>query len=161
MLALIPGLFFLPAAALAGAVLPEILDARAVGVVSPNLTCGTLLAGANNGYTCPGEAACCSQYGYCGTGDSFCLTTGGCQSRYSNATTSCQAPRSGVTVTIDGTCGSTGAGKSGYRCPATLATCCSASGYCGNTTDHCGTGCQAGFGTCGGGTRPRTSRNLF
>ncbi|KEY64217.1 hypothetical protein S7711_03506 [Stachybotrys chartarum IBT 7711] len=29
------------------------------------------------------------------------------------------------------------------------ATCCSRAGWCGATGDHCGTGCQAGYGTCG------------
>ncbi|KAK2749016.1 putative class III aminotransferase [Colletotrichum kahawae] len=27
--------------------------------------------------------------------------------------------------------------------------CCSQYGYCGTSTDHCGTGCQSDFGTCG------------
>ena len=102
------------------------LDTRAALVPSPNKTCGVTGAGANNGYTCLGDSACCSQFGYCGTGDSFCLTSAGCQTRYSNTTTACAAPRSGVTVTQDGTCGSTGAGKVGYRCAATGNNCCSA-----------------------------------
>src|SRR5690242_4455812 len=29
--------------------------------------------------------------------------------------------------------------------------CCSQTGFCGNTVNHCGTGCQEGFGKCGGG----------
>ncbi|GJJ75897.1 hypothetical protein EMPS_08255 [Entomortierella parvispora] len=29
--------------------------------------------------------------------------------------------------------------------------CCSSNGYCGADTQYCGTGCQAGFGLCGGG----------
>ncbi|SPQ25338.1 1fc50be3-6625-400f-b787-ec6c3f5ee184 [Thermothielavioides terrestris] len=92
--------------------------------VSPNMTCGA----ANAGYTCPAEAACCSQYGYCGSTEAFCLTTAGCQARYSNGTSACYAPKPGVSVTIDGTCGTTGAGKNGYRCPAnaTVVSCCSA-----------------------------------
>ncbi|KAK0721940.1 hypothetical protein B0T26DRAFT_643888 [Lasiosphaeria miniovina] len=128
MLAIIPALLLLPAV-LAGVVpVPAAaqleLDARAV---SPNKTCGLVQAGVNLGYTCPGDFACCSQYGYCGTEDSFCLTTAGCQTRYSNGTSSCRAPRSGVTISVDGTCGTTGIGKAGYRCPTTGATCCSVS----------------------------------
>jgi len=97
-------------------------------VAPPNGTCGLLLAGANAGNTCPGETACCSSYGYCGTNDQFCLTTAGCQSRYSNSSSACHAPRSGVSITIDGTCGSVGAGKQGYRCSANATVgCCSAS----------------------------------
>lgn len=102
------------------------LDDRAAAVVSPNKTCGMTGAGLNNGYTCPDTDACCSQYGFCGTGDGFCLTSAGCQAGYSNTRTACQAPKSGTTVSVDGTCGTTGAGKAGYRCPATGATCCSA-----------------------------------
>ncbi|KAK3939039.1 carbohydrate-binding module family 18 protein [Diplogelasinospora grovesii] len=170
MLALIPALLLLPAVALAGVLhppnVPE-LETRAEGAVSPNKTCGMVLAGANQGATCPGEVACCSQYGYCGTGDVYCLTTGGCQTRYSNTSASCYAPKSGSTISIDGTCGTTGAGKAGYKCPTTGATCCSVAGYCGNTTEHCdvNNGCQTGFGTCTGTkTPPKTgtrSSNLF
>jgi hypothetical protein len=32
--------------------------------------------------------------------------------------------------------------------------CCSAQGYCGNTTDYCGDGCNPVFGRCGGGSPP-------
>jgi hypothetical protein len=117
----------LPLGALSAAVLPTIpqelatLEARAV---SPNKTCGA----SNSGYTCPSDAACCSQYGYCGATDAFCLTTAGCQTRYSNSSSACYAPKPGVSISIDGTCGSTGAGKNGYRCPgnATVTSCCSA-----------------------------------
>lgn len=95
--------------------------------VSPNMTCGLTQAGANKGYTCPSEAACCSQYGYCGSTDIFCLTTASCQTRYSNTSAACTAPRSGVTISIDGTCGATGVGKNGYRCEGgrTVVGCCS------------------------------------
>lgn len=128
MLSIIPLLLLLPAAAL-GSIIPpppppaSLIEDRAV---SPNKTCGVTGAGLNNAFTCPETDACCSQYGFCGTGDSFCLTSAGCQANYSNTRTSCTAPRSGTTVSVDGTCGTTGAGKAGYRCPATGATCCSA-----------------------------------
>ncbi|KAB5577819.1 carbohydrate-binding module family 18 protein [Coniochaeta sp. 2T2.1] len=131
MFSIIPLLLLLPAAAL-GSIIPTppaaaLIEDRAAGAVSPNKTCGLTGAGLNNGFTCPETDACCSQYGFCGTGDSFCLTSAGCQAAYSNNTrTTCQAPRSGTTVSVDGTCGATGAGKAGYRCPATGATCCSA-----------------------------------
>ncbi len=32
--------------------------------------------------------------------------------------------------------------------------CCSLNGYCGNSTDYCGEGCNPLFGKCGGGTNP-------
>ncbi|KAK3307138.1 uncharacterized protein B0T15DRAFT_166077 [Chaetomium strumarium] len=147
-------LLLLPLGSLSAA-LPELLSPRAV---SPNKTCGP----SNSGYTCPADAACCSQYGYCGSTEPFCLTTANCQARYSNSSAACYAPRPGVSISIDGTCGNTGAGKNGYRCPgnATALSCCSAAGYCGTTSDHCdtGKGCQSGFGNC---TGTRTSRDLF
>jgi hypothetical protein len=123
MLPILSVLLLLPPA-LGSIIPPAHIEGRAV---SPNKTCGITGAGLNNGYTCPGSDACCSQYGFCGTGDSFCLTSAGCQANYSNNTrTSCTAPRSGTTISVDGTCGTTGAGKAGYRCPTTGATCCSA-----------------------------------
>lgn len=45
-------------------------------------------------------------------------------------------------VSPDGGCG----GSQGYSCPTTGDTCCSQWGYCGNSVNHCGAGCQAGFG---------------
>lgn len=35
-----------------------------------------------------------------------------------------------------------------YQCPT--GQCCSQYGWCGNTTAHCGTGCQSDYGTCDG-----------
>ncbi|OIW28785.1 hypothetical protein CONLIGDRAFT_632998 [Coniochaeta ligniaria NRRL 30616] len=125
MLSIIPLLLLLPAA-LGSIIPPALVEDRAAGAVSPNKTCGITGAGLNNGYTCPETDACCSSYGFCGTGDSFCLTSAGCQTAYSTTRTTCQAPKSGTTISVDGTCGTSGAGKSGYKCPATGATCCSA-----------------------------------
>lgn len=93
--------------------------------VSPDETCGLTKAGNSKGYTCPGEKKCCSSNGYCGSTDEYCLTTVGCQTRYSNATAACVAPVAGKTISPDGTCGSTEAGKYGYVCPSTGGTCCS------------------------------------
>ncbi|KAJ9133431.1 hypothetical protein NKR23_g10744 [Pleurostoma richardsiae] len=103
--------------------IPNLLGTRAV---SPNGTCGAQAAGANNRFTCPADTPCCSSHGYCGAGDSYCLTTAGCQAAFSLSTVSCHAPQDGKTVSPDNTCGIVGDGKYGYRCPATGATCCSA-----------------------------------
>ena len=67
---------------------------------------------------------CCSQWGYCGTGDDFCGT--GCQA---------------------------GACYSGQTCGCDASLCCSQYGYCGTGDDYCGTGCQAGpcYSSGGGG----------
>ena len=37
----------------------------------------------------------------------------------------------------------------GFIGPTGLSECCSIYGWCGNSVDHCQTGCQAGFGKCG------------
>ncbi|KAH6632553.1 hypothetical protein F5144DRAFT_548498 [Chaetomium tenue] len=136
-------LLLLPLGALTAAVQP--LTPRAV---SPDNSCGA----SHSSYTCPGALPCCSQYGFCGATDAFCLTTAKCQTKFSNTTAACHAPVPGTSVSIDGTCGTEGAGKEGYRCPgnATVTSCCSAAGYCGTTADHCSaeTGCQEKYGNC-------------
>ena len=49
----------------------------------------------------------------------------------------------------DGICGGE------YTCLGSVyGDCCSLNGYCGNTTDYCGEGCNSLFGTCGGGIAP-------
>lgn len=117
-------LLTLPLTALSAALLPTPLQHLTPRAVSPDNTCGA----SNSGYTCPGAAACCSEYGFCGSTEAFCLTTAGCQARYSNSSSACHAPRSGVSISIDGTCGNEGDGENGYRCPgnATVVSCCSA-----------------------------------
>ncbi|OTA96203.1 carbohydrate-binding module family 18 protein [Hypoxylon sp. CO27-5] len=78
--------------------------------VSPDQTCGVAKAGNNKGYTCPIEIKCCGGSGYCGASDAHCLTTVGCQDKYSNATGSCTKPIDGVSISPDGTCGFAGVG---------------------------------------------------
>jgi hypothetical protein len=52
-------------------------------------------------------------------------------------------------VTTSGTCGF----AAGTRCGTTSNKCCSVAGYCGDSADHCNSGCQSLFGTCNiGGT---------
>ena len=117
---------------------------------------------------------CCSSYGYCGTTDGHCLAANGCQngckdttpskgqpakgdpapvsSRPPSSTTSGEpvlgkpttaaaAKPTGV-ATTDGSCGA----KFGNTVCGNWAqgSCCSMYGYCGNTTAHCGEGCQNG-----------------
>lgn len=63
-------------------------------------------------------------------------------------------PTTGGSVSTDGTCGVQG----GKTCTnSSFGNCCSAFGWCGSSTDHCGTGCNSSFGTCsngGGSTTP-------
>eukprot|EP00835_Amoeboradix_gromovi_P003692 NODE_254_length_12812_cov_0.286872.p3 type:complete len:460 gc:universal NODE_254_length_12812_cov_0.286872:12576-11197(-) len=63
---------------------------------------------------------CCSQWGWCGTGATYCGS--GCMVGYGDCTTA---------VSNDGTCSATLACPSGF--------CCSKYGYCGNTAEYCGT----------------------
>ncbi|KAF4968388.1 hypothetical protein FSARC_4185 [Fusarium sarcochroum] len=105
-------------------------------VISPNQRCG-----GNTGYTCQGSrfGSCCSWYGYCGSNDTHCGT--GCDADFG----SCTPPEGEIHDTTNGLCGSeVKATCSNYGSK----TCCSSYGYCGNSTAHCGTGCQGGFGEC-------------
>ncbi|OSS54028.1 hypothetical protein B5807_00423 [Epicoccum nigrum] len=125
--------------------------------------------GSTAGSTCLGSTFgnCCSQYNYCGSTTDHCGT--GCQSGFGNcggngavsskAATSTVKPATSTVktsaaptattaskVSTDGTCAGTGK----QTCAgSTFGNCCSQSGWCGSTTDYCGTGCQTGFGTCG------------
>jgi hypothetical protein len=48
-------------------------------------------------------------------------------------------------------------GTNKYKCKGSpFGDCCSSSGYCGDTTAHCQTGCQSQFGTCS--ATPTTSK---
>ncbi|KAF2712461.1 carbohydrate esterase family 4 protein [Pleomassaria siparia CBS 279.74] len=62
-------------------------------------------------------------------------------------TASAPASTANKAVSTDATCG----GTAGHTCQgSTFGNCCSAAGWCGSTSDYCGTGCQTGFGTCTG-----------
>jgi peptidoglycan/xylan/chitin deacetylase (PgdA/CDA1 family) len=111
-------------------------------ILSPDNSCG-----GSTGYTC-GAYSCCSQYGWCGTTSDYCST--GCQSAFGGCgtlpTTTVAPPPPEPTTTFpvspDNSCGL----NAGYSC---FNSCCSQYGWCGSSTDHCGTGCQRGFGQCG------------
>lgn len=76
------------------------------------------------------QGSCCSAAGYCGNSTDHC--GGGCQS----------GPCIAGGETFDGTCGPS---HENTVCGAwPQGSCCSAAGYCGNTTHHCGVGCQSG-----------------
>ncbi|OSS46059.1 hypothetical protein B5807_08234 [Epicoccum nigrum] len=122
------------------------------------------------GATCDANGAyggCCSSYGYCGSTDGHCLAANGCQngckgaaptsaattaavSRPPSTTTSGEPvlgkPTNNPTTTgketTDGSCGAT---FNDMVCGSwAQGSCCSMYGYCGNTTAHCGEGCQSG-----------------
>ncbi|KAF2123712.1 carbohydrate-binding module family 18 protein [Dothidotthia symphoricarpi CBS 119687] len=106
------------------------------GNVSPDGTCG-----GTKKYTCAGSSfgGCCSSGGYCGTTVTHCAQ--GCQTSFAN---SCMT---GKIPTLDGTCGSKNGGRTCAGGPFD-GQCCGASGFCGTTTTHCGTGCLVGYGKC-------------
>ncbi|PVH72657.1 carbohydrate esterase family 4 protein [Cadophora sp. DSE1049] len=63
----------------------------------------------------------------------------------SSSTKSATPSASTLVKSADGTCG----GTKKYTCQGSVyGNCCSQYNWCGNTVDHCGTGCQKGFGTC-------------
>ncbi|KAH7061724.1 keratin-associated protein 5-4 [Paraphoma chrysanthemicola] len=104
--------------------------------VSPDGSCG-----GTKKYTCTGSSmgGCCSSGGYCGATVNHCAQ--GCQTSFSNSCITTNIP------TLDGSCGP----KNGARTCAGgpfNGQCCGASGFCGTTTAHCGSGCLVGFGKC-------------
>ncbi|KAF2024409.1 glycoside hydrolase/deacetylase [Setomelanomma holmii] len=112
------------------------------GSVSTDGTCG-----GQGGKTCAGSTFgnCCSQYGWCGSTSDHCgsgcnASFGTCSGGGGTTPTTPTAP-----VSTDGTCGTQG----GATCSgSTFGNCCSKYGWCGPSTDHCGSGCNGGFGTC-------------
>ncbi|TVY57472.1 hypothetical protein LCER1_G001603 [Lachnellula cervina] len=52
-----------------------------------------------------------------------------------------------LSVSSNGQCG----GSNTCAGQTTFGACCSKWNFCGDTTEHCGDGCQAGFGKCGSG----------
>jgi len=116
---------------------------------------------------CP-NSKCCSKYGYCGITDEYCGT--GCQIGYGkcnsstttttttttttktkNASTTTTIKETTIPISTDGRCG-----EGHGICPNNK--CCSKYGYCGTTDQHCGTGCQTGFGKCNSITTAKTTQ---
>ncbi|KAF2255788.1 carbohydrate esterase family 4 protein [Trematosphaeria pertusa] len=82
-------------------------------------------------------------YGNCGS------SSGGSSTVAPSSTPATSTPTStptGLTSSPDGTCGP----NTAYTCIGfELGECCSTYGWCGNTADHCGTGCNPLYGNCG------------
>ena len=131
--------------------------------------------GGTSKYTCQGSSYgnCCSQYGWCGSSDAHCKA--GCNTAFGTCTGSTPttmksstkpaptstrtsaAPSSTPTnkVSTDATCGSNNGGATCLG--STFGNCCSGSGWCGSTSDYCGSTCQSGFGNCGSNNPTGTS----
>ena len=75
------------------------------------------------------NGACCAKAGYCGFGDKYCGTTD--ESPNDVCWSNCDAHAE---------CGKD-ALPAGKGCP--LNVCCSPFGFCGTTSEFCGTGCQS------------------
>ncbi|OUM56316.1 carbohydrate-binding module family 18 protein, partial [Piromyces sp. E2] len=86
-----------------------------------------------------GEGLCCSRYGYCGTSKDHCGV--GCQGEFGMCNKSNKSTdKENLPISY-------------YKCGASVGICakgfcCSRYGYCGKTSEHCGTGCQSEFGQC-------------
>ncbi|KAK0128782.1 hypothetical protein ONS95_000732 [Cadophora gregata] len=116
--------------------------------ISSDGACGSL---SKVGATCTGSTfgTCCSSSGYCGNTSAYC--DAGCQTAFGI----CKP--SGSNTSPDGTCG----GTAKYNClNSAFGNCCSQYGYCGNTVDHCSTGCQSAFGTCTTTATSQTSAKI-
>ncbi|KAI0133892.1 hypothetical protein BJ170DRAFT_590895 [Xylariales sp. AK1849] len=98
---LLSGLFLVSTGLIGAFAFPPFQDdllARA-STPSPDMACGVQACGT---YHRPSQAPCCSSSGYCGTGDGFCLTSLGCQSRYAPpGVDSCYVPEDKVMVVAD------------------------------------------------------------
>ncbi|PSN70572.1 hypothetical protein BS50DRAFT_597876 [Corynespora cassiicola Philippines] len=95
--------------------------------------------GGSKGFICTesGFGDCCSSSGYCGITTAHCSA----ESAFSKSCITTNIP------TLDGSCGP----ENGARTCAKGSfngQCCGASGFCGTTTSHCGSGCLAAFGKC-------------
>ncbi|KAI9017010.1 hypothetical protein BC832DRAFT_521885, partial [Gaertneriomyces semiglobifer] len=92
------------------------------------------------------DGFCCGSNGWCGKTDKHCGT--GCQASFGICTNTPPPPPPPVTTTttttrptsIDARCGP----AFGTVCDAGM--CCSQYGYCGVSAEHCGVGCQVGWG---------------
>jgi hypothetical protein len=105
--------------------------------ISTDGACGS------NGKTCVGSTFrnCCSSGNFCGSSSTHCGV--GCQNGSSSACLTSNIP------SVDGSCGPK---NGGLTCAggAFDSMCCSSSGYCGTTSEHCSSssGCQKGYGKC-------------
>ncbi|GFR50490.1 hypothetical protein Agub_g12755, partial [Astrephomene gubernaculifera] len=95
---------------------------------------GTCVAGSSSSAAAGGAGGqqCCSQWGYCGTGDTYCGS--GCRGGpcYPAPPSPPPAPPP---------CG--GGSVGGGRC-SVAGQCCSQYGWCGTASAYCGSGCQGG-----------------
>jgi len=114
------------------------------------LFASTIAAKCGPGYGSCSNGQCCSKYGYCGTTEDYCGS--GCQAGYGNCNSSSNnSPSASVVISTDGRCGI------GFNTKCPNGYCCSKYGYCGTSSDHCNSGCQTGYGSCGSSSSNTTT----
>ncbi|PNP59769.1 hypothetical protein THARTR1_00648 [Trichoderma harzianum] len=121
---------------------PPINNTDPIETPKPNVSTNQRCGGEGGGTTCKGSlfGDCCSFFGYCGRSKEHCGT--GCDPNFGD----CDQLEAPIHNTTNGLCGS-GHEATCLHYGAKL--CCSQYGFCGNTTkDHCGDGCQTGYGLC-------------
>ncbi|KAK3323278.1 hypothetical protein B0T19DRAFT_425572 [Cercophora scortea] len=85
-------------------------------------------------------------------GTQYCVDPSFIQATTTTSSGGASSTTGPLEITKDGKCGD------GLTCAGSaFGQCCSEHGWCGQTTDHCGVGCQAGFGVCGGGVAGSSS----
>ena len=91
-----------------------------------------------------------AQTDHCGTGcNSLFGNCGSNGNAPTKTTTAAPQPTGALKTSADGSCGaSTGFTCVGFVHEGVKSECCSQYGYCGASTDHCGTGCNPLAGTC-------------
>lgn len=119
-----------------------------IGSASPDGTCGPTKPGF---HSCPGNT-CCSSEGFCGATNDHCKATRSdnnlpnCQPAYGSCTVpTSQTQIAPVIDTVNAFCGLQATGIV-FACAR--GTCCSGSGYCGTSPQHCDKGCVKMFGDC-------------
>ncbi|KAF8544615.1 hypothetical protein BDD12DRAFT_915328 [Trichophaea hybrida] len=118
-------------------------------VISPDATCGSILAGKGKGYTCgPITDPCCSGLGMCRIDKllkhGIAGKVSGCQPEFG---------RCGSLLGGNDSCGMRSP-NGAVKCPD--GACCSQYGNCGTTKDFCiSPECQVGYGKCDADILPR------
>jgi hypothetical protein len=130
------------------------------GPTSLDGQCGGTLGKPCIGFTGPdGPSECCSPAGWCGNKEAYCGT--GCNPLFGkcgvqpsvSASTMSAAPlptaSHPIANALTGECGpAVGKTCKGFTHGGVQAECCSQYGYCGNTIEYCGTGCNPIYGNC-------------
>ncbi|OUM59236.1 carbohydrate-binding module family 18 protein [Piromyces sp. E2] len=93
------------------------------------------------------DGYCCSAEGFCGKTDDHCGV--GCQPKFGLWKNTLDVVQMLVTPNVKKDIEQySGCGPNAGNSKCQEGYCCSAEGFCGKTSDHCGVGCQPKFGLC-------------